>query len=461
MTQAFSISMIKARHSFTWALAGLGLWLTGQLTAQQQPVVPDFGPPLLRDWVQPEYPEPARKDKREGSVTVEFVVEQDGTVSRETVKKSTDEIFDAPALAAVRQWKFKPALENGEPAAGAMRVQVVFQQEQLRQKSVPIFPPERLMPVPLKETPATPRGSIEPDYPAELESSRIPGEVHMEFWVDAEGKVEQPRVLWATHPAFVETSLRTIERAVFIPAKQGPLAKRSVVRYPVGFESMGARPSDILAANGLTFAGATPAVLPRPLMLIRAVYSRERLLAGEEGKAVIEFTIDEEGRTREIAVISADYPEFGAALGSAAEAWVFKPAQGDSGPLAVRMQATQAFAIAEQPVEGRLAGLLRPDGAGVSAPTGLDRKLKPLWRGFPAYPQALREQAPAGEAQIEFVIDRDGRARVPRIVSATHEAFGWAAATAISQWVFERPTKGGEPVDVAVRIPVGFKPPEK
>jgi TonB family protein len=453
--------MIKTRHPLTWALAGLSLWLTGRLPAQQQPVVPDFGPPVLRDWVQPEYPEPARKEKREGSVTVEFIVEQDGSVTRETVTKSTDEVFDPPALAAVRQWKFKPALENAAPAAAAMQVRVVFEQEQLRQKSVPIFPPERLMPVALKETPAKPLRGIEPDYPPELESSKIPGEVHIEFTVDAEGRVEQPRVLWATHPAFVETSLRAIERAAFTPAKQGPLAKQSIVKYPVGFESMGARPADILAANGLTFTAATPAILPRPLMLIGAVYPRERLLAGEEGKAVIEFTIDEEGRTKDIAAVAADYPEFGAALGAAVEAWAFKPAQGESGPLAVRMQATQVFAVATQPVEGRLAGLLRPGGAGVAAPAGLDRKLKPLWRGFPAYPQALREQALTGEAQIEFVIDRDGRARVPRIVSATHEAFGWAAATAISQWVFERPTKGGEPVDIAVRIPVGFKPPRE
>jgi len=82
-----------------------------------------------------------------------------------------------------------------------------------------------------------------------------------------------------------------------------------------------------------------------------------------------------------------------------------------------------------------------------------------LWRGFPVYPLRLREERPAGEAVIEFIIDRDGRARLPRVVSATQEAFGWAAAAAISQWVFAPPLRKGEPTEVRVSVPVGFEPP--
>jgi len=61
---------------------------------------------------------------------------------------------------------------------------------------------------------------------------------------------------------------------------------------------------------------------------------------------------------------------------------------------------------------------------------------------------------------IEFIIDRDGRCRLPRVVSASQPEFGWAAAAAINQWVFAPPTKGGQPVDVKVNIPVDFPPPK-
>jgi len=425
-------------------------------------VMPDIGPAILRDWIQPEYPAEARKAKAEGTVTVRFVVETDGTVSRENVGKSSDDRFNEAALAAVRRWKFKPATEDGATIASAMQVKVVFALAQLNQKSVPIYPPQAQQPVAFKVTPAKEKGSIDPDYPAELEETKLPGEVHMEFIVNEEGKVEQPRVLWATHPAFVETSLRAIRRAEFAPAHQGPLPRRSVKRYPVGFESFGAKPADILAANHLTIVSQEPPViLPRPLMLIQPVYPPARYQARETGSVTAEFVLDEKGRPTHIGVVAADQPEFGAAMVAAIEAWVFKPAQGDNGPVPVRLRVTHDFAVLSDQPEYRLAELLKPDGPGISGPAGLDQKVTPLWRGFPAYPQAYKDQPRDGQAQIEFIIDRNGRSRLPRILSSTDEAFGWAAVTAISQWVFERPTRGGAPTDIKVRIPVGFTPPPK
>lgn len=77
------------------------------------------------------------------------------------------------------------------------------------------------------------------------------------------------------------------------------------------------------------------------------------------------------------------------------------------------------------------------------------------------YPPALKQgDKPAGTAMIEIVIDREGRARLPRIVSATREEFGWAAATAAAQWVFQPPMRGGHAVDVKVRVPFEFTAPE-
>jgi TonB family protein len=433
----------------------------GRLCAQEEPVSADVGPPILRDWVRPDYPKAAVAAKREGKVQVQFVVEVDGRTTREKIHQSTDAIFNEAALAAVRQWTFKPGIDQGEPAPYAMGVTIEFQLSQLHQPA-PMQPTQALQPFPLAETPAKAKGSIEPPYPDELEARKIPGEVNVEFTVNPDGLVEQPKVLWASHPAFVETALRTIERASFAPAQQGFLPRKSVVKYPVGFESMGAKPAEILAANHLTLESAeAPTILPRLLMLVQPVYPYELLIEGKTGQAEVEFTLGEAGRPTEISVLSADAPEFGAALRAAVESWVFRPAQDENGPCLIKMKAMHNFAPGELPVESRLASLLQTDGAGIPEARGLDRKLKPLWRGFPVYPQSLLEERLNGEVQIQFVIDRDGRARLPKILSATHEAFGWAAATAISQWVFERPTKGGEPVDITVRIPVGFAPPSQ
>jgi len=91
---------------------------------------------------------------------------------------------------------------------------------------------------------------------------------------------------------------------------------------------------------------------------------------------------------------------------------------------------------------------------------GLDGRLNPRYRVPPLYPARLLSEKPSGEATIQFIVDRDGRCRMAKIVSATREEFGWAAATAVEQWVFDPPRRGGEPADVRVSIPFKFSPPD-
>jgi TonB family protein len=57
---------------------------------------------------------------------------------------------------------------------------------------------------------------------------------------------------------------------------------------------------------------------------------------------------------------------------------------------------------------------------------------------------------------IEFLVDEEGRARLPRSVTATDEAFAYAAMQAIAGWRFEPPTRGGRAVVVRVQIPMVF-----
>ena len=63
----------------------------------------------------PVYPEQARADGVEGSVTVVYDVGVDGSVSNARVLSSTPSgVFDAAALAAVSSWRFNPPRVDGE-----------------------------------------------------------------------------------------------------------------------------------------------------------------------------------------------------------------------------------------------------------------------------------------------------------------------------------------------------------
>ena len=422
-----------------------------------------YGDATLRDWVQPKYPAAAAKARLQGEVVVEFVVGVDGSVSEATVANSSDPAFEEAALAAVHQWRFVPAEEDGKPALCAMTVPVEFRLAQLKQAHVPISPPDPERPVATKLKPARAKSAPDPDYPAELEGRRLPGVVQLEFTVGPDGRAGAPRILWASHAAFVETALRTMEKWEFEPAHQGPLKRTSMMRSPMEFASYGAKRAEILEANQVTMVSEpAPPTPPKPIVLIEPVYPYDRLLAGDSGSATVELEVGDNGRVSGVQLVEATAPEFGAALVAAAEAWGFEPALNGTAPVAVRLRAVHAFA--PPPAEdsnGRLAAALRPGGEGVAGPAGLDQRLKPLWRGFPVYPSALRAAKAVGKATIEFIIDRDGRVRLPRVKDATHDEFGWAAATAISQWVFERPRRHGEPADVTVSIPVDFTAPKE
>jgi len=107
----------------------------------------------------------------------------------------------------------------------------------------------------------------------------------------------------------------------------------------------------------------------------------------------------------------------------------------------------------------RLATALRKGAVGDGQ--GLDVKPEPVYQVEPVYPSSLDRKAfPRGDAQVEFIVDRTGRVRLPRIVSSSERRFGWAAATAVSQWVFSVPTRGGRPVDVKLRRSFPFNAPE-
>jgi protein TonB len=74
----------------------------------------------------PTYPLELRRRKIEGSVYVLFVVDETGRVVNPRVERSTSPEFDAPALEAVRQWKFEPGSRNGQKVRFRMRVPLRF-----------------------------------------------------------------------------------------------------------------------------------------------------------------------------------------------------------------------------------------------------------------------------------------------------------------------------------------------
>ncbi|MGZ8242297.1 energy transducer TonB [Methylomagnum sp.] len=83
-------------------------------------VAPGFGgggaglSPIVR--IPPTYPIEARRKKIEGWVRVEMTVLENGSVTDVKVRKAEPAgVFEQAAIAAIAQWRFSPATENGKP----------------------------------------------------------------------------------------------------------------------------------------------------------------------------------------------------------------------------------------------------------------------------------------------------------------------------------------------------------
>lgn len=78
----------------------------------------------------PKYPALALEQNIEGRVVLIVDVAADGSVSNAVVERSEPTgVFDAAALEAVRTWKFSPAMKDGKPVAGQVRVPIDFRQD--------------------------------------------------------------------------------------------------------------------------------------------------------------------------------------------------------------------------------------------------------------------------------------------------------------------------------------------
>lgn len=101
--------------------------------------------------------------------------------------------------------------------------------------------------------------------------------------------------------------------------------------------------------------------------------------------------------------------------------------------------------------------LLEKSPANIATLAELDRIPKALSRRQPVYPTALEKAGQAGQAMIEFFIDRNGDAQLPRIVSSSAPEFGYAAVQAVATWRFEPALKDGKIVVARAQIPMEFK----
>jgi TonB family protein len=83
-------------------------------------------PPRVIYQQEPEFSEPARKSKYQGTMTMGLIVDKEGHPYNIYILSPLGAGLDAKAVKAVETWKFQPAQKDGEPVAVQIAVEVDF-----------------------------------------------------------------------------------------------------------------------------------------------------------------------------------------------------------------------------------------------------------------------------------------------------------------------------------------------
>lgn len=420
---------------------------------------PDATPRLLNP-VLPELPRKlVKKDAPWPRLYVTARVDTEGHVTKAVAEAGSPDGLGQLAEEAVLKWTFAPGRKSGQPVEQDVRVPVVF----LLQDNFDAA----------ADTPPQLKYQKEPSYPRALLHSGLRGDVNIRFVIDIEGRVRNPVIVSSNNPGFDQPAIDAVLKWQFEPGSSHgvPVNIRASERITFQIQNEPGGGEDLFHVSDHVDQSKLPAEMrydipPKPANTVFAVYPFELLRDDVGGLAEVRFLVGPSGAITQATVIKAERPELGLALIAMLDEWHFQPAMKDGRPTWSVMDISQKFwrsAGSDVPVSDGTLDLLRelkrekPDFCSLK---DLDARPQLLSPHPPVFPSALMGKVSAGQAVVEFLIDHDGNVQLPRIVSATDPAFGYAAVQGVVAWKFAPPTSHGRPVVVRAQIPVKFTAPK-
>jgi len=179
--------------------------------------------------VQPSYPAAAKKDKIEGTVWVKVRVDETGKVAEAKVEKSEASVLEGATIAAVKQWKFNPAISKGKPISLWVTIPFRFKLQDkemsesrpaVNMKVRPVFPTKQLPPVENMKVDRDPEAveQVNPKYPEKAMQDRTEGTVWTKMWIDESGNVVEVKVAKTENEVFNSAAIEAGKKWKFKPA---------------------------------------------------------------------------------------------------------------------------------------------------------------------------------------------------------------------------------------------------
>lgn len=193
-------------------------------------------------------------------------------------------------------------------------------------------------------------------------------------------------------------------------------------------------------------------------------------LVGRDDTASVQIRISEEGKVIDWIPLNLPHFDLVDAIGNALYKAKFSPAVKDGVPIvvdtifevpvgdgAVTSILTQSYRSYNESFE---TWLHKVDPSShqlvLTHPRDLDKSLKMVSRGKPKRVKDDDGKVITGSVRVEFFIDPDGDAKMPRPIGDGPRLLQLAACKMVEDLKFEPPTRSGVPTVCKVQIPVAF-----
>ena len=218
----------------TLAAAGL----PPQQTGPEHPTTYKVGGEVLAPVVVSEVPPAAPPDPLrlppQGTIALEATIDPEGRVGDVAIVKSLEPVLDQRAVAALRQWRFDPAVRNGRPVAVRVPFEVRLGPSgdaggTIASPDVVYRPGSRVTrPKPVKE--------VMPSYSAAAQQARTRGTVSLTCVVQADGTVRDIRITAGLDPSLDARAIDALRQWVFEPGRREGVAVPVEVSVEMAFE---------------------------------------------------------------------------------------------------------------------------------------------------------------------------------------------------------------------------------
>ncbi len=297
-------------------------------------------------------------------------------------------------------------------------------------------------------------------YPKKMRQWNLSGSVLIDGIVDTDGALKDVTIARSIHPAFELAVVKNSMSVRFSPARSNGVAIAIPSRNPYSFKltSSVPAPPDVPVAfrfpavNTRAAADAQYDFPPQISIVSLPVYPRELVMRSVTGSAQVTVELDALGAVKDVTIIEATHPEFGAATKAMFENWTFAPAIKAGRAIGVKFRFERSFelnerdnGISDETKEALYRLKSKPEE--IYEINALDTSPKALYKPQAADPRkTLASPATVDIVQIEFIIDREGGVQLPRIVSATNMDLAWSVATVLPRWLFDIPKVNGKAV---------------